>query len=259
MSRFTRPNSGAGFLFSAESTTSNWCVRGKYCNVTSVVVKINRAMLDFLGTVTPYNTLDERGLQSLSSIAIRRNYKKNMLVIQQGDDTNTMFVLIEGEMRVYVEDEQGKQLTIQILKSGNIFGEVALIGEIPRTASVVTITDCAVAAFSREKYLSFLKQHPEISLALAKALANMVGDITEELGSIALCDVYGRITHIFEKYAVEAEDRRLVPRFTHREIAGMIGSSREMVSKILKDLENGSYISVTDKHYAINKDLPANW
>jgi CRP/FNR family cyclic AMP-dependent transcriptional regulator len=216
-------------------------------------------MLNFLGTVTPYNTLDQQSLQSLADIAIRRSYKKNMVIIQQGDDTNTMFILIEGEMRVYVEDEEGKQLTVRILKPGDSFGEVALIGDIPRTASVVTITDCVVAAFSREKYLSFLKQHPEILLALAKTLANMVRETTEELGSIALSDVYGRITHIFEKYAVEAEDHRLVPRFTHREIAGMIGSSREMVSKILKDLENGSYISITDKHYVINKNLPANW
>ncbi len=216
-------------------------------------------MLNFLGTVTPYNTLDQQGLQSLADIAIRRSYKKNMVIIQQGDDTNTMFILIEGEMRVYVEDEEGKQLTVRILKPGDSFGEVALIGDFPRTASVVTITDTVVAAFSREKYLSFLKQHPEIALALAKALAKIVRDTTEELGSIALCDVYGRIIHIFEKYAVEADDRRLVPRFTHREIAGMIGSSREMVSKILKDLENGSYISITDKHYVINKNLPANW
>lgn len=216
-------------------------------------------MLNFLGTVTPYITLDEQGLQSLADVAIRRSYKKNMVIIQQGDDTNTMFILIEGEMRVYVEDEQGKQLMVRILKSGDSFGEVALMGDFPRTASVVTITDCVVAAFSREKYLSFLKHHPEIALALAKTLANMVRDTTEELGSIALHDVYGRITHIFEKYAVEADDRRLVPKFTHREIAGMIGSSREMVSKILKDLENGSYISITDKHYVINKNLPANW
>jgi len=199
-------------------------------------------MLNFLGTVTPYNTLDEQGLQSLADVAIRRSYKKNMVIIQQGDDTNTMFILIEGEMRVYVEDEQGKQLMVRILKSGDSFGEVALIGDFPRTASVVTITGCVVAAFSREKYLSFLKHHPEIALALAKTLANMVRDTTEELGSIALHDVYGRITHIF-----------------HREIAGMIGSSREMVSKILKDLENGSYISIIDKHYVINKNLPANW
>jgi len=162
-------------------------------------------------------------------------------------------------MRVYVEDEQGKQLTLRILKSGDSFGEVALIGNFPRTASVMTITDCVVAAFSREKYLSFLEQHPEILLALARTLANLVRDTTEELSSIALSDVFGRVTHILEKYALEADDRRLVPKFTHREIAGMIGSSREMVSKILKELEKRGYISTTAKHYVINKNLPANW
>jgi CRP/FNR family cyclic AMP-dependent transcriptional regulator len=187
-------------------------------------------MLSFLETVAPYNTLDEQGLQSLANIAIRRNYKKNMVIIQQGDDTNSMFILIEGEMRVYVEDEEGKQLTVRILNPGHSFGEVALIGDFPRTASVMTLTDSVVAAFSRERY-----------------------------GCIALSDVYGRVTHILEKYAVEADDHRRVPKFTHREIAGMIGSSREMVSKILKELETGDYISVTSKHYVINKNLPANW
>lgn len=216
-------------------------------------------MLNFLGKVIPYNTLDERGLHSLANIAIRRTYRKNAVIIQAGDDTNTMFILIEGEMRVYVEDEQGKQLTLRILKSGDSFGEVALIGNFPRTASVMTITDCVVAAFPREKYLSFLEQHPEILLALARTLANLVRDTTEELSSIALSDVYGRVTHILEKYAVEADDHRLVPKFTHREIAGMIGSSREMVSKILKELEKGGYISTTAKHLVINKNLPANW
>jgi CRP/FNR family cyclic AMP-dependent transcriptional regulator len=98
-------------------------------------------MLSFLETVAPYNTLDEQGLQSLANIAIRRNYKKNMVIIQQGDDTNSMFILIEGEMRVYVEDEEGKQLTVRILNPGHSFGEVALIGDFPRTASVMTLTD----------------------------------------------------------------------------------------------------------------------
>jgi len=216
-------------------------------------------MLNFLGTVNPYNNLDERGLNSLANIAIRRTYRKNIVIIQEGDDTNSIFILIEGEMRVYVEDEQGKQLTLRILKSGDSFGEVALIGNFPRTASVMTLTDCVVAAFSRDKYLSFLEQHPEILLALARTLANLVRDTTEELSNIALSDVYGRVTYIMEKYAVETDDRRLVPKFTHREIAGMIGSSREMVSKILKELEKGSYISTTDKHFVINKNLPANW
>ena len=215
--------------------------------------------MNILETVTPYNTLDEGGLQTLADIAIRRSYKKNMVIIQQGDDTNSMFILIQGEMRVYVEDEEGKQLTVRILKPGDTFGEVALIGGFPRTASVVTLTECFLAAFPKEKYLSFLEQYPQISIALAKNLANMVRDTTEELSCIALSDVYGRVTHILKKYTTENDNQRLVPKFTHREIAGMIGSSREMVSKILKELETGSYISVTDNHYVINKNLPANW
>jgi CRP/FNR family cyclic AMP-dependent transcriptional regulator len=216
-------------------------------------------MLDSLANISPYDLLDEQGLQSLAQIAMRRNYRKNRVIIRQDDDSNTMFVLLEGEMKVYVDDDQGKQLTVRILKPSDSFGEVALIGDFPRTASVVTLTDCVVYAFSREKYLAFLKAYPEILLALSKTLANMVRDTTEELSNIALSDVYGRIVHIFNKYALDNERQRQVPKFTHREISRMIGSSREMVSKILKELEKGEYISVTQKHYVIKRDLPVSW
>ena len=137
---------------------------------------------------------------------------------------------LEGEMKVFIEDDQGKELTVKILKPGDSFGELAV-----------------------------LKEYPEISLALIKSLANMVRETTEELGSIALCDVYGRLTHILDRYAVEKEGQKQVHKFTHREISNMIGSSREMVSKIMKELEKGNYISVTDKHYVINKSLPTRW
>ena len=216
-------------------------------------------MLNSLSNISPYDLLDEKGLQSLAQIAMRRNYRKNRVIIHQGDDSNTMFVLLEGEMKIYLEDDQGKQLTIRTLKPGDSFGEVALIGDFPRTASVVTLTDCVVCAFSREKYLAFLKAYPEILLALSRNLAKIVYDTTEELGCIALSDVYGRIVHIFNKYALDHEGQGQVPKFTHREISGMIGSSREMVSKILKELEKGEYISVTQKHYVIKRNLPVSW
>jgi CRP/FNR family cyclic AMP-dependent transcriptional regulator len=216
-------------------------------------------MQDFLAEISPYNSLDDKSLKALCTIAVRRRHKKSRVIIRQGDDTNSMFVLLTGDMRVYVEDEQGRQLTVRMLKPGDTFGEVALIGGFPRTASVLTVSDCEVAAFTRENYLAFLRQHPDLLLALAGALANMVRETTEELSSIALSDVYGRVAHVFDKYAVENEGQKQVPRFTHREIAGMIGSSREMVSKILKDLENGEYISVSDRYYMIDKPLPESW
>ena len=216
-------------------------------------------MQEFLAKIPPYDLLDARGLQALENIATRRMYKKNRVIIRQGDDTNNMFILLQGQMRVYVEDEHGKQLIVRILKPGDSFGEVALVGEFPRTASVETVTDCTVATFSRANYLAYLRDYPEIALALAKTLANMVRDTTEELSSIALSDVYGRIAHILNKYADEQDGEKRVPRFTHREIAGMIGSSREMVSKVLKELEKGEYISVDARHYVINRPLPDAW
>ena len=216
-------------------------------------------MQDFLATISPYDMLDAEGLQALASIATRRNYKKKRVIIRQGDDTNNMFILLRGQMRVFVEDEQGRQLTVRMLKSGDSFGEVALIGEFPRTANVETSTDCEVVAFSRGNYLGFLHGHPEISLALAKSLAKLVRDTTEELGCIALSDIYGRIAYILNKYAVEQNGEKRVPRFTHREIAGMIGSSREMVSKILKELEKAGYIEPADRFYLIRRPLPDSW
>lgn len=219
----------------------------------------NASMLDYLRQISPYNDLSEAELESFAGIATRRNFKKNMVLIQQGDDTGSLYILLEGEMRVYIEDEQGRELTVKILKPGDSFGELALLGDFPRTANVMAMTDCVVSAVSKEGYLGILREHPQISLALIKSLAHMVRETTEELSCIALLDVYGRLTHVLEKYAVDRDGQKQVPKFTHREISNMIGSSREMVSKIMKELEKGDYISVNDTHYLLNKSLPSRW
>jgi len=216
-------------------------------------------MLNYLGEISPYNALSTTDLESFAGIATKRKYKKNMVLIQQGDDTGSLYILLEGEMRVYIEDDQGKELTVKILKPGNSFGELALLGDFPRIANVITMTDCVVSVVSKDSYLTILKENPQIALALIESLANMVRETTEELSSIALSDVYGRLTHILDKYAVDKEGQKQVPKFTHREISNMIGSSREMVSKIMKELEKGDYISVADEHYLVNKSLPSRW
>lgn len=216
-------------------------------------------MLDYLKEISPYKDLSDTELESFASIATKRKFKKNMVLIQQGDDTGSLYILLDGEMRIYIEDEQGRELTVKILKPGDSFGELALLGEFPRTANVTAMTDCVVSAVSKDSYLAILREHPQISLALIKSLAHMVRETTEELSCIALLDVYGRLTHVLEKYAVERDGQKQVPKFTHREISNMIGSSREMVSKIMKELEKGDYISVTDEHYLLNKNLPARW
>jgi len=216
-------------------------------------------LLELLAKIAPYDQLDDKGLESLGYIAVRRSYPRNRVIIHEGDESNTMFVLLKGEMRVYLEDVEGKQLTVRILKPGDSFGEVALIGDMPRTASVITLTDCVACAFPREKYLAFLKSYPEILLSLARTLAQIVRDTTEELSSIALSDVYGRLLYVINKYGVDADGKKYVPRYTHREISRMIGASREIVGKILKELEKAGYLEVTQQHYVVLRQLPDSW
>ena len=216
-------------------------------------------MLEYLREISPYDSLDDSDLESFARHATRRSYRKNTLVIHQGDETDSLYILLEGQMRVFIEDEQGRELTVRIVNAGDSFGELALLGEFPRSANVLAVNDCVVSVISRDSYLQLLRDCPQVSLSLIKTLAHMVRETTQEMTHIALSDVYGRLVHVLEKHAEEEDDLRRVPKFTHREFASMIGSSRGMVSKILKELEKGEYISVTSDHYLLRRPLPARW
>ncbi len=216
-------------------------------------------MLTQLKDVSPYNALDEEELASFASLATIRKFKKNTLVIHQGDETDSLYIVREGKLKVVIGDENGRELTLKILREGDSFGELALFGEFPRSASVMSLTDSSTFVISKTSYMAYLQKNPHVSLVLMKSLANMVRETTGDLTNIALSDVYGRLVHILEKYALQHEGLTVVPKFTHREIASMIGSSREMVSKILKDLEKGEYILPDNQHYVVQKKLPAQW
>lgn len=216
-------------------------------------------MLGKLKQKSPYNMLTDEELDAFIGYGTVRNFKRNTLIIHQGDETDSLYIVREGSVKVFIEDENGRELILKILEEGDSFGELALFGEFPRSANVQAQTESSALVISKVNYLAYLQSNPHISLALMKSLADMVRETTGELGSIALSDVYGRLVHILDKYSFKHEEKTLVPRFTHREIASMIGSSREMVSKILKDLEKGEYISLKDRQYVLEKKLPAHW
>ncbi len=216
-------------------------------------------MLEYLKQISPYNELDEEDLTDLVRIATKRHYKKNTMVIIQGDDTDSLYILLDGKMKVFIEDDTGKELTVRLLNSGDSFGELALIGEFPRSANVQALSNSTVFTISKNDYMQFLGSHPKMAMSMIRSLANMVRETTEELRHIALSDVYGRIAYTLEKHAVDRNGERCIPKFTHREIANMIGASREMVSKVMKELEKGEYVTVEEKQYVMRRELPARW
>ena len=208
-----------------------------------------------------FDGLAPESVERLMSRSVERNYPKQTVVIHEGDDPTGMYVIVSGRVRAYLTDANGKEFVLATHGEGEYFGELALLDDAPRSASVATVEPCRLLVLSRASFEECLLQNPELALQLLKGLARRVRRLTESARTLALKDVFGRITALLQDLAVERDGVLVIEeRLTHQEIARRIGSSREMVSRILKDLETGGYIEVDAAHrLAIRRKLPSSW
>lgn len=206
-----------------------------------------------------FEGLPEKDLKILAGHAITKNYKKNTIIVTQKDETSSLYVILEGEVRIYIDDDQGKEVILNTLSAGDSFGELALLSDSPRVASVITTSQSKIAIISKQDFMECLTNNSPISFKIIEILINRVQRLTEEVSSLALLDVYGRIARALTNNATEQDGKLSTKPLTHQEIANMVGSSREMVSKILKDLRIGGYISTNGKAIIIEKELPSGW
>jgi CRP/FNR family cyclic AMP-dependent transcriptional regulator len=204
--------------------------------------------------------LDDKTLGRLEEIAVKRAYPKNTILMNKGDVSDYLSVVLSGKLKVVIADDSGKEIIISFLGAGDYFGEIALIDGESRSASIVTSEASQVLTIAREDFLRVLKSSPELMLGLLKALAGKVRLVTEKLESLAFDDVYVRLAKLLTVLAKPHDDGWFVEeKLTHQDIADMIGSSREMVSRILKALETGGYISTNMKHITVKRKLPATF
>jgi len=190
-----------------------------------------------------------------------RSYPANSILINEGDDTDSLYVVMEGEVKAYASDENGKEVILNMLGPGEYFGELALVDSEPRSASVKTMEPTKVMVIGKHDFKKALAENPDMAYNMIQSLSRQVRELTNNVKSLALMDVYGRVAHTLLDLATELEDGKMVieQKLTHQDIADMVGASREMVSRILKDLVNGGYISIKSKIVTINERLPAGW
>jgi len=215
--------------------------------------------IDSFKKIILFAGLPDKDLEILANHAVAKTYKKNTIIINQGDETRSLHVILEGDVKVYIDDDQGKEVTLSTMGVGDSFGELALLSDSPRAASVVTTSPSKIALISKQDFMTCLSSNPSISSRVIEILIDQIQTLTEEVSSLALLDVYGRIARIINNNAQEENGKLVTMPLTHQEIANMVGSSREMVSKILKDLRIGGYISTTGKAITIEKALPTGW
>jgi CRP/FNR family transcriptional regulator, cyclic AMP receptor protein len=207
-----------------------------------------------------FSRLDDKTLGNLEKAAIRRAYPKNTILISKGDKSDQLFVVLKGKLKVAITDASGKEIIMSLLGAGDYFGEMAIIDGESRSATIVTTQASEVLTISRDDFHRTLLSSPELMFELLKVLARKVRIATDKLESLAFEDVYGRLVKLLIQLARPNDDVWIVEdRLTHQEIANMIGSSREMVTRILKALTSGGYISVDRKRITIKRKLPASF
>jgi CRP/FNR family cyclic AMP-dependent transcriptional regulator len=207
-----------------------------------------------------FSRLDDKALGNLEKAAIKRAYPKNTILISKGDKSDQLFVVLKGKLKVAITDASGKEIIMSLLGAGDYFGEMAMIDGESRSATIVTTQASEVLTISRDDFHRTLMSSPELMFELLKVLARKVRIATDKLESLAFEDVYGRLVKLLIQLARPNDDEWIVEdRLTHQEIANMIGSSREMVTRILKALTSGGYISVDRKRITIKRKLPASF
>jgi CRP/FNR family transcriptional regulator, cyclic AMP receptor protein len=193
--------------------------------------------------------------------ATERNYKKRTIILSEGDSGDTLLILLSGSVRVYGEDGSGKEVTYGQIDAPSYFGEMSLDGG-PRSASIEALTPCTCALITRERIKTQLAQQPDLAWELITKIIYRARSATDTVRSMALKDSYSRLREQLEALAGEpdAQNRRLLQSgITHAKLAQRIGTSREMVSKILRDLEKGGYAASEGRSIWLAKKLPVNW
>lgn len=204
--------------------------------------------------------LSEPDLSAISAHATTRSFPKNVVIINEGDRAHGLYLVLAGKVKVYLRDEHGREVILDTEGPGHYFGEIALLDDAPRSASVMTLEPSRFRIISSRQFRECVTTHPDVALNLIRHLTRKVRDLTENVRSLALRDVYGRIAKTLTDLAEKNGERWIVPEpLTHQDIASRIGASREMVSRVLKDLKTGGYIHVDKRRITITRALPAGW
>jgi len=207
----------------------------------------------------PFLGLSEQDLGALAQRAVTRAYPKGAVIINEGDETDSLYIVLSGKVKVFVANEDGREVILDTHGPGEYFGEMVL-DEGPRSASVITLEPSRFQIVPKSEIQALLRSHPEFAAHLVNKLIYRIRVLTEHVKSLALQNVYGRFAKLVQDLAVEQDGMRVIPdKPSQQEMANRIGASREMVNRILKDLTTGGYLVVEERRIVIRKPLPANW
>ncbi len=208
---------------------------------------------------TLHTLLQDEVLQAIAARGGIKRYPAQTVLVHEGDEADALFIVLSGRVKVYGSSDDGREVVYNSHGAGEYFGEMSLDGQ-PRSASVMTLepTSCVVVPGAQVR--DFLAHHPDFAIHLVHKLIALVRHSTDNVKSLALDDVYRRIVRLLEGLSQDRDGRRVVAdKLTQQDIAERVGASREMVSRVFKQLTLGGYVAVVGREITLVKKLPANW
>jgi CRP/FNR family cyclic AMP-dependent transcriptional regulator len=215
---------------------------------------------ELLWTVPIFSELPESDIDAIVRLCTRRKYPKDTVVFFENDPGDVLFMIVDGRIKVTILGDDGKEVILTVLSPGDFFGEMALLDNEPRSATAIAIENCELILLHRADFESALEDNRSISRGLVRVLSARLRRANHQISTLALLDVYGRVARALLDMARD-EGRRLKDghiafrRATHQEIANRIGTTRETVTRMLKDLERQSLIEVEGKEIILRPDF----
>ena len=198
-------------------------------------------------------------LDDLARLGHTRTHPKGTIVVTEGEPALSMYLVHEGQLRVYVSDEDGHEVELNVIGPGEYFGEL-MLGSQVRSASVQTLARVKLTMITRAEFEAVLRAKPDLAFHVIQHLIERVRALSRNVQGLVSMDVYGRVARLFGELAREEGGARFVPGpLSQQKIADRVGASRSMVNRILQELAAGGYIEVGRERILLRKPLPKRW
>lgn len=213
-------------------------------------------MTHFLKKIPLFSSLKDDEISAINTLSLTKKCSKDTIILLENEEGDTLFVIIKGRVKVTTFSESGKEVIFSILNEGDFFGDMSLLDGKPRSATIISLEESELKLIRREDFTRLIGKHPGIALKLLEELTLRLRKADERIESLAFLDVTGRIAGILLQLADERGEKSMgsvliKSRPTHQELANMVGTTRETVSRVLKQLENKDYISMSGKDITI--------
>ena len=213
-------------------------------------------MPNILRRIPLFSSLKDDELEAIYKLSYIRKCTKDSVILLENEGGDTLFIIISGKVKVTTFSESGKEVIFSILSEGDFFGDMSLMDGKPRSATVISIEDSVLRLLRRNDFIKLVEEHPRIALILLEELTARLRKADERIESLAILDVTGRVAGILLQLADERGEKTdksvlIKSRPTHQELANMVGTTRETVTRVLKQLENKKYINMSGKDLQI--------